>query len=295
MEGPFDLSHLLPAVATIALKDDAVRLRYIDDERFIPHRRANEILDELERLIGANDAVRAQGRMLIGESLAGKSTIIDVFRRRHLATDDANSEAAFCPLITVSFPDNPREGIYPEILRALGRNITKSDRPVTLRHDCLALLSSVRTRMIIIDEFHTLLAGTDSERQKGMATVKFLMNAFHRPIVVAGTADCAVAVRGDTQMSSRLRPLPLKRFIFDDDFLELMVGFESTLPLRKASNLFEPALAQKIFSMSDGVMGHISDLLNECAREAIKSGVEQITLEIMARVMWFTVDDGKAA
>lgn len=286
MDTSLDLSHLIPEVAKTALKEDYVRLRYIDDERFIPHARATKILDELERLIHSNDAVRAQGRMLIGPSLVGKSTIINAFKRRHLASDDPDGEAAYCPLITVQLPDNPREGIYPQILQALGRNITKSDRPVNLRSDCMTLLRSVRCKMIIMDEFHALLAGTDSDRTRGLATVKYLMNDLGRPVVVAGTVDCVMAIQGDDQMKSRLRLLPLRRFAFDDEFFELLVGFEAALPLRRASNLFEPVLAQKIYNLSSGVMGHLSDLLNECARVAIKTGEERITLELVDQVMW---------
>jgi hypothetical protein len=79
----------------------------------------------------------------------------------------------------------------------------------------------------------------------------------------------------------------LPRFKNDDDFVELLVGFEGALPLKRPSNLHNsPELAVAILSRTHGITGKISLLLSAAAREAIASGEERVTLGIVESVPW---------
>jgi hypothetical protein len=282
-----EYSHLSADVAELlATASVEERLRFISRDRFINHRRAEEILNDLETVFRSEKAVRPAGRMLIGRPLMGKSTIIDEFVRNHRASDDPDAESVICPVISVQYPDKGSHGIYPEILRALNVKASALKSVTEMRARCYELLDMVHCQMIIIDEFHNINAGTQNQRAEGINGIKFLMNDLRRPVVVAGTESCAAAVREDEQFQMRLYPLKLDPFKNDDDFSELLAGFELLIPLKKPSYLYEPALQDIIYRLTLGFTGHVSDLLNKAASIAIQQEAEMITPEIIEAVGW---------
>lgn len=269
--------HLSPNVAVMADQPSDIRIKYIEQDRFVVHRRAEEILNDLEMLYRMEDSVRPQGRLIVGRSLMGKSAIIDQFLLNHRATDNPDGPAAIVPVLSIQYPDTAKEGIYPEILRKLNAAPSSNAKPHQVRSDAISLVQAVGCRIIIIDEIHNLLEGSAPAQRKGLNSIKYLMNELRRPIIAAGTAEAVNAVRTDEQISSRLRPLMLKRFKDDEDFMELLAGFELLLPLRRPSLLDEPVLSSLIYGYTLGITGNVSDLLTKAAVAAIKSGTEQIT------------------
>lgn len=275
--------HLSPEAAQVADMDDQARIAYIGKDRFVGYKRGKEILAELDALYKLDDAIRPQGRMLIGHSLMGKSTLVNEFLRHHRASDNPGGDAAIVPVVSIQLPELAKEGVYPEILGSFGAKLPKSAKPHNVRHDTVDFLRRIGMRMLLIDEFHNILEGSALVQRKGLNSVKYLMNRLQRPVVVIGTSDLINAIGRDPQISSRLKPIVLPRFKDDEEFQELLCGFELVLPLRKPSNLQDPALSTLIFLYTLGIMGDVADLLNEAAKIAIKTGTEQITeVEITA-------------
>lgn len=269
--------HLSPLVAEVADLDDQARLDYVAKDRFIPYPRADEVFAEMEDLYRRDDAIRPQGRLLVGHPLMGKTTLIAEFLRRHSASDNPEGDAAIVPVVSVQFPEIANDGVYPEILARLNARLPKASKPRDLRQTTVDFLGKVGMRLLIIDEFHNILEGNASAQRKGLNSIKYLMNELRRPVVVIGTAEVINAIKSDPQIYSRLRPMILPRFQDDAKFQELLVGFEALLPLRKPSNLHDPELSSLIYQYTLGIMGNVSDLLNDAAKLAIKNGTEQIT------------------
>lgn len=275
--------HLSPVVAQVADMDDQVRIDYIGKDRFIAHRRASEILDELGALCQLDDAIRPQGRLLIGHSLMGKSTLVNELLRRHSASDNPGGDAAIVPVVSIQLPESAKEGVYPEILGSFNAKLPKSAKAHDVRHATVDFLQRIGMRVLLIDEFHNILEGSALAQRKGLNSVKYLMNRLRRPVVVIGTSDLINAIERDRQISSRLKPIVLPRFKDDQDFQELLAGFEMVLPLRKPSNLQAPELSTLIYVHTLGILGDVADILNEAAKIAIKDRTEQITeVEIKA-------------
>ena len=278
--------HLAPAAAAIADSDDETRIAYIQRDRFVLHTEAEEILNELESLYRMEDAVRPQGRLLVGRSLMGKSTILEEFMLNHRASDNPDGDAAVVPVVRVQYPDQAREGIYPEILARLNAHLPTNSKSQDVRRHAVDLLKRVGMRLLLIDEFHNVLEGSATAQRKALNSVKYLMNELRRPVVVAGTVEVLNAVKSDEQIHSRLRPFPLRRFEDDERFQELLAGFEVIIPLRNASGLTDPVLSSRIYEHTLGIVGHVSDLLNKTALLAIKEGAEQITAELVDATKW---------
>lgn len=276
--------HLARGVAVMAELNDETRIAYIRRDRFVPHKRAEEVLTELEMLYRMEDAVRPQGRLVVGRSLMGKSTIFDEFLRNHRASDNPEGDAAVVPVLLVQYPDSAKEGIYPEILARLNARLPANAKLQDWRKAAVDLLRSVGLRILLIDELHNVLEGSANAQRKGLNSIKYLMNELRRPVVCAGTLEVLNAIKSDPQMYSRLKRLPLGRFEDDADFQELLAGFEMVLPLREASGLDDELLSTQIFNITMGVVGEVADLLNSAAIYAIESGSERITEEVIKAV-----------
>lgn len=286
--------HLAPAAAVMADKSDEARIAYIRRDRFVPHSQAEEVLNEFETLYRMEDAVRPQGRLLVGRPLMGKSTIFDEFMRNHRASDNPDGDAAVVPVVSVQISEVPKEGVYPEILAKLNVRMPTNSKSRDIRVMAVNLLKSVGMRLLLIDEFHNVLAGTSSAQQMALNSVKYLMNELRRPVVVAGTLEVlnAVSASTDPQIHSRLRPIPLARFEDDARFQELLAGFEMLIPLRQESCLADPVLSSRIYEHTLGVIGDVSDLLNKTAVLAIREGEERITAELIEATKWEESRDG---
>ena len=87
----------------------------------------------------------------------------------------------------------------------------------------------------------------------------------------------------DKQFASRFEVWELPAWEFNEDFLRLMMSFESVLPLKEASNLASPDMARAIFYKSKGNLGNVSRLLERCAVEAIRTKTEKINLKTIEK------------
>lgn len=287
--------HLAVQVAKVASQDNEARIAYIRRDRFVLHRRAEDVLTDLEMLYRMEDAVRPQGRLIVGRPLMGKSTIFDEFLRNHRASDNPEGDAAVVPVLLVQYPEAASEGIYPEILAKLNARLPVNAQPRIQRKAAVELLKSIGLRVLLIDELHNVLEGSANAQRKGLNSIKYLMNELRRPVVCAGTLEVFNAIKTDPQLDSRLKRLPLTRFKDDADFQELLAGFELLLPLREASGLYDEMFSTQIFQVTKGIVGDVVDLLNNAAIYAIENGLECITEDVIKAVTGQRLTDEEIA
>ena len=138
------------------------------------------------------------------------------------------------------------------------------------------------TKMLVIDEIHSLLTGTARQQRQIMNVIKFLCNELQMPIVVAGTRDAVRVLHTDQQHISRFDVIELENWNNNVDFRKLVGSFERVIPLKKPSNLTHPDKLRIIHSISKGRIGDVRRLISECAIEAITSGSQEITSEILS-------------
>ena len=85
----------------------------------------------------------------------------------------------------------------------------------------------------------------------------------------------------DDQLADRFAAAELPGWQDDEAFEQLLLSFESILPLRQPSDFRDPKLRQRILSLTQGVLGRICRLMETAAVEAIRSGEESITLALL--------------
>ncbi|MBV5269086.1 MAG: TniB family NTP-binding protein [Afipia sp.] len=280
-------SHLRDKAAEYLRRADAERIDYIRSPKWIGYDRANEILNRLEALLAHPKSHRMPNLLVIGDTNNGKTMLVRRFCKRYPADDNKEGEAAKVPVLFVQAPPVPDEGrFYNAILELLFAPYKPSDRVDRKQFQAIKLMKAVGLRMLVIDEIHHILAGNLTHQKIFLNVIKFLGNELEIPIVGVGIRDAFRAIQTDPQLSNRFKRATLPRWKNDDEYVRLLMTFERMIPLRNPSRLDDPALADRIFAMSEGSIGEISDLLVEAAVFAVTSGNEVIDRKALESIDW---------
>lgn len=279
--------HLLPKAAAYLDRPDAERISYIRSPRWIGYPKAQEALDRLEDLLTRPKAHRMPNLLIIGDTNNGKTMLAKRFCSRHPPDDNPDGEAAVVPVLFVQAPPVPDESrFYNAILELLFAPYKPGDRADRKQFQAIKLLRAVGLRMLVIDEIHHMLAGTMTKQKVFLNVIKYLGNELEVPIVGVGTRDAFRAMQTDLQLSNRFDRVMLPLWANDDEYLRLLATFEQAIPLRHPSNLVDGALADKIYSMTEGYLGEIARLLQDAAVEAVESRQERIDKKLLDRLRW---------
>lgn len=280
-------SHLLQKAAAYLDRPDVERIAYIRSPRWIGYPQAQEILEQLENLLTHPKSHRMPNLLIVGDTNNGKTMLVKRFCDRHKPEDNPDGEAAVVPVLYVQAPPVPDESrFYNAILELLFAPYKSGDRADRKQFQAIKLLRTVGLKMLVIDEIHHILAGTMAKQKAFLNVIKYLGNELEVPIVGVGTRDAFRAIQTDLQLSNRFDHALLPRWANDEEFLRLLATFERAIPLRLLSNLVDGALADKIYSMSEGYIGEISRLLVAAAVEAIETRQEHIDKKILDRIGW---------
>jgi len=273
-----------PSARAWADEDDASRVRRIRTDRWIAYARAEAALAAIEDVLSFPKRTRMPNLLLVGPTNNGKTMIVEKFRRSHPPTEvtaDADGVADI-PVIRVQMPSGPDERrFFGAILDAMGLEAWRGDTVGARQDLAVRLMRKTGVRLLVIDELHNVLSGTATQQRRLLNLLRWLGNELQIPLVGVGTAEALRAIRSDDQLVNRFEPIPLPLWTEDDAYLRLLNTLEAVLPLRCASGLARPALASKIFSLSEGVLGEIIAVVTRAAARAVTSGAEAITPRLL--------------
>lgn len=276
--------HLLPQAAEAALLTDVERTSYIDSDRWLPYQRANDVLDMLEDLLKRPRVSRPPSMMIVGRSDNGKSHILDRFSTVHPGIPNLNGPNIFAPVMLVETPPTANANdLYDIILHMLNKSRPGTRGPDVRREAVKDILRIVETKILMLDEINHLLSGTANRQREFFFALKHLSNELRISIVIAGTPESLQLLHLSDQIENRFRPEPLNLWVVGTELRTLLANFEQVLPLRNPSFLSRKDTAALIHSFGVETIGGISTLLNDAAKEAIKTGVECITAEILQK------------
>lgn len=262
---------------------DQERIAFLDEPRWIGYKTAQYALDTLQSLLQKPKRPRMPNLLLVGESNNGKTTLIERFR--DLCGEGYVNEEGdpVKPIILAQSPPSADEkGLYISILERFFTPYRATDPKAKLRYEVIHLFRACHTKMLIIDEFHSLLTGSAIQQREVMNAIKLLCNELAIPIVGVGTKEAVRVLHTDEQHASRFDVINLPKWKLDRDFQQLLAGFEKVIPLKNPSRLHQPELATLFHTISEGNIGNLHRLLIECSQEAIRQGTEQIDKRIIS-------------
>lgn len=263
------------------------RLDRVRHARWIGYTRAKEILDKLDDLLTYPKRHRMPNLLIVGDTNNGKTMIVNRFHQKHPAYDNPDDDGITLPVLMIQVPPVPDEArFYNAILEKLFAPYRSSDRVDKKQFQVIRILTRLNTRILILDEIHHIIAGNQNKQRHFLNTIKYLGNELQIPIVGVGTKDAYNAIQTDPQLANRFEPVVLPRWEMGTEYLKLLASFERMLPLKNPSNLVDTALALKLLSMSEGIIGELSEVLTKAAIAAIKNGTECITVKTLDNMDW---------
>ncbi len=271
-----DFGHLFPASRPMAALGADERGRKIRADRWIRYPRAQHALAKLEELIAFPQRARMPNLLIVGASGMGKTMIVEKFARDHPAHFDATKGVEHMPVIVVQMVSGPDEArFYKRILAAIGAPEPPRGTLGRLESLVLRLLSEIQPKVLVIDEVHSLQAGTVREQARFLNMLRFLGNELRIPLVCVGTQQARNALRTDEQLVRRFELFALPPWRNDEDFAGLIGSLLRTLPLRRPSEISDRAL-KRIVEATGGITAGIFSLMTKLAIAALESGEERI-------------------
>ncbi len=249
-----EFPHLQGSQEAVAHLSNEERIAWIRQERWIEYPRAKRILERLSDLVDYPPRDRMPCLVIYGSTGLGKTRIVQKFLRENRAHFDNKLGRTRIPVVSIQMPPAPHErDFYEEILVRMGGVFSYGTSVTALRHRIRALARQLEMRLLIIDEIHSLLAGTFREQRIILNAVRFLANDLRIPLVCLGTEEANQALMTDQQLADRFAAAELPAWEHDAAFEQLLLSFESILPLRRPSEFRDSKMHQRVLSLTEGV------------------------------------------
>lgn len=289
--------YLAEHVLETIVLNDAERINMLYEDRWIGYQKAITVLNILTDILNRPRKLRPECLLIVGDSNMGKTTIIHEFSKEHYTNrvDDMDMQLMSLtkPVIPIQAPAKANvKDLYINILEHFFVPFRVTDPESKLKNQAVHLMRKYETKMLIIDELHNCLSGSARQLQEVMNTLKTLSNELSINIIGVGTRDASLILHTDAQYASRFEVLDLPLWKLNKDFLRLLLSYVRLLPLKKQSNLASEEIATLLYEISGGNFGDLNRLLVECAKEAILTGKEEITIDIVKKFKWLKPTEG---
>ncbi len=274
------------ARAKLALSDDD-RVLDIRTGTWIALDHVKLVLAKLEELRTYPRVTRMPCLLLVGPPFSGKTSLIERFRDAHPPDLDPDAQKTTCEVVMIDAPPKPDlSDFYSRILDVLMAPYKPTAPSYEKYSQIKRLFRDLGVRVLIVDEIHHLIAGSQNRQREFRNALKSLGNETKVCIVAAGIEESYTAFNADAQLSSRFMPYELPRWSPGQQLDTLLKTLERRTPLRKPSDLHMPNMMAAIHGRSESNLGDICDLVKEAAVAAIRTGDECITQPLLSRLDW---------
>lgn len=275
------------AARLIALSsEDEARIDRIKGNTWIGYDRAVGIRNQMDGLLRHPRTHRMPNLALIGETNNGKTMLLRNFVKQHNPAEDPNADKTILPVLLVETPPSPDEGrlYYAMLNRLCAAGSAREPEDSKLRRIKL-ILQHLETKMIVLDDFFNIGAGTPVRRRKFLNALRNLSNDLQMPIVVSGTPETLNALSVDPSIANRFKPVFLPRWkeANMEEFARFVVSIEKTLLLKKPCDLMHEAALKRLLIFGEGLLGEIVAIMKLLAESAIRSGTESINADMLTK------------
>jgi hypothetical protein len=278
--------HLHPQVRATADLDNATRIARIRAERWIEYPAVARALEVLQETFEQPLRDRMENVLLIGESGMGKTMLVTKFERANAVAEDVAAGVRRRPVVVVLMPPDPTPGeFFDRLLTTLGApslKVGRGAKPEQRREVATAILREISTRVLVIDEINSILAGTARQQRLFLQLLRFLSNDLKMALICVGVPEARHALLSDAQLRSRFCDIELPLWRADADLQTFVTRLVTGLPLRRPSPIDSPKLRRLLVERSGGITICICRAIEKTAIAAIRSGREMIDLAGLA-------------
>ncbi len=147
-----------------------------------------------------------------------------------------------------------------------------------MQDPAVRLLRQLGTRMVVIDELNSALAGTPRQQRVFLQLLRFLSNELRIAFVGVGVPEARHALLSDSQLRSRFTDIELSPWCLGEDLRDFVTRLTWSLPLREPSPVDSPKLRRLLADRTGGITLGICKAFERAAIAAIRDGREKIEL-----------------
>ena len=289
MKEAAEFSHLPQDVRPVAALDAESRIAHIRAERWVQHAAADRVLGYLHEAFTQPRRERMENILLVGESGMGKTMLIRKFERQMTPRFDDVGGVQQLPVVVMLMPHQPSETqFFDQLLAAMrvpsARHLTRS---YPLREPAIRLLRELGTRVVVIDELNSVLAGTPRQQRVFLQLLRFLSNELRLAFVGVGVPEARHALFSDSQLRSRFTDIELQAWSMGEDLRDFVTRLTWSLPLREPSPVDSSKLRRLLLDRTGGITLGICKAFERAAITAIRNGRERIDLaSFQDREIW---------
>ena len=141
-----------------------------------------------------------------------------------------------------------------------------------------------QVRMLMFDEMHNLLLGSEKKTEHLLTVLKMLVNELSVRIVVAGTGDVVKALGRDKQLATRFDCFALPPWDEGNRLSNLLNGLEAVLPLPEPSDLKADGMVRLMKAHAGRTIGGYVVQVQGAAALAIGAGKPRIDEALIRKV-----------
>ncbi|MHB9351649.1 TniB family NTP-binding protein [Pseudomonas amygdali] len=269
--------HVRQSLRHLVALPEQERVLICLEDVFIDYPAAQSIIDTSNYMLKVKRKVQAPCMLVWARGGFGKTSIIKQLRTHNTVQEEK--------LVFMSLRQNPNNYNFRELLfEAFGLPIKRKFSAYDASKEFTLTVERQNIRGIVIDEIHDALTLTAFQQKVNLSLLKNLSgDPYNLSVFAFGIDKASEALRLDPQLERRYMQWPLPMWSLNDDFRAFLAGYERVLPLKMASNLWSEDLVKRLYALSAGLMDAVAKIIQVCAAEAILSGVEKITPEIIDR------------
>lgn len=251
-------------------RSDAERIRVIEAGIWIDHRYAREARERIVSFFRRPWAPHQRWRamLLAGDPRSGRSAIVA------RAVEEVRGRDR--PAVMLLPPKASEAALWTALIEATGPRWRRRSTTAEIREHAMDRLA--HREGLVLDNGDVLAEMSRSQWRKTLARMKDAAEEKRIPLVLVVSSRAAAKILSEDDWGARFEAYHLPRWRLDQDFLDLLTEWEASLPLREDSCLSTREMALHLYSLCDGRMGRLAQILREAALAAIANATERITV-----------------